>query len=133
MIMPAKKIAKKTVRKPAPPQPPISEDMRSLPGRSRPKPMYADWLASEENVKWIKYLLLDPRFTELNDIIIASAEGTEAALLTDPAPDNVVVRKAAFAAGLRSFTRKMFELCLPKRVPTPEAVPYAHYKPELEL
>jgi hypothetical protein len=105
----------------------------AIPARQRPKPMYADWLANEENIKRIKMLLLDPWFTELNDIIVASAEVSEALLLTDQAPDHFIVRKAAVAVGLRQYTRKMLELCIPRREPTPEAIPYAHYLPKLEV
>lgn len=114
--------AKKAPAPSAPTPPVLREDINHPPALV--------WFANENNQLFVKELLQDPRFTALCFYVAAYAEVTDDQLTGNPVPDAVVVRQAAFAAGLRAFPRRLITMlaATTRRVAT-EVMPYEHIQP----
>lgn len=92
-------------------------------------PTLKAWVSNEENTEWTKNLLMDHRFLALCHYIEQTGEVSEKMLVGTPVLDSVIVRQAAFNAGLRSFPRRIVELLVEKKKPGTEPLPYEHIHP----
>ena len=78
------------------------------------------WLTAPENLNILKSIALNPVFRVFCNYVETSADVSEQGLMVQPVPDTVIVRQAAFAAGLKSFSLKLQGFV---RATTPQAEP----------
>ena len=88
-----------------------------------------EWLLSEGNLTHLKAIVNDPVFKVFCNYIEVTSDVSEDGLMLRPVPDAVIVRQAAFAAGLKAFHTKLKNFVIPAST-KPQPEPYDYINPQ---